>query len=88
MSKDEHLAVLAITSAGTYNFAIPKGGEIKGVYSIGSPVTIGYNDNGSVGTLMQNVSVWEPNPSFTPAAIAYLVVTASAPTNVSIRYVV
>lgn len=81
----EHLANLDITSAGTVKFAIPKNGIIRGVYS-SAPITIGYDDNGSIGTMVSNVTVWEPNNGFKPAPIAYLVVTATAPVKVSIRY--
>lgn len=88
MNNGEHLAVMNITAAGTYSFAIPKNGIIKGVYSPDTPITIGYNDNGSIGTLVKNVTIWEPNPAFNPDPIAYLVVTAAAAATVSIRYVV
>lgn len=81
----EHLANIDITAAGTVKFAIPKGGKICGVYS-NAPVTIGYDDNGSVGTLLTNVAVWEPCPIFEPAPIAYLVITAAAACKISIRY--
>ena len=81
----EHLANIDITAAGTVKFAIPKNGVIYGVYS-NANITIGYDDNGSVGTLLTNVTQWEPNPAFMPSPIAYLVITAAAPCKVSIRY--
>lgn len=81
----EHLANIDITAAGTVKFAIPKDGIIYGVYS-NANITIGYDDNGSIGTLLSNVTMWEPNPAFMPAPISYLVITAAAPCKVSIRY--
>lgn len=81
----EHLANLAITAAGTVKFAIPKNGVIRGVYS-DTPITIGYDDNGSIGTMRRTVTEWEPNNGFKPAPIAYLVITAAAAANVAIRY--
>lgn len=81
----EHLANIDITAAGTVKFAVPKEGVIYGVYS-NAAVTIGYDDNGSVGTLLSNVTVWEPCPAFMPSPISYLVITAAAPCKVSIRY--
>lgn len=81
----EHLANIAITSAGLVKFAIPKNGTIRGVYS-DVAITIGYDDNGSVGTLKRSVLEWEPNGGFKPAPIAYLVLTATAAANVAIRY--
>ncbi len=61
----EHLANIDITAAGTVKFAIPKDGIIYGVYS-NAAVTIGYDDNGSVGTLLQNVTVWDLTPHSCP----------------------
>ena len=81
----EHLANIDITAAGTVKFAIPKNGTIYGVYSSAN-ITIGYDDNGSIGTLLTNVAEWEPCPAFQPAPISYLVITAAAPCKVSIRY--
>lgn len=81
----EHLAVLDLTAAGVYKFAIPKDGTIRGVYS-NAAITIGYEDNGNIGTLLTNVTEWEPTNGFHPAPIAYLVITAAAAANVSIRY--
>lgn len=82
----EHLATLALTAAGTYKYAIPKNGIIKGVYS-DVAVTLGYEDNGNIGVLKRNVTEWEPmGGGFMPAPIAYLVITAAAAANVSIRY--
>jgi len=82
----EHLATLDLTAAGTYKFSIPKDGIIRGVYS-DVAVTIGYEDNGTIGTLKRNVTEWEPmGGGFMPAPIAYLVITATAASKVSIRY--
>ena len=82
----EHLATLDLTAAGTYKFAVPKDGIIKGVYT-DVAVTIGYEDNGNIGTIKRNVTEWEPmGGGFMPAPIAYLVITATAATKVSIRY--
>ena len=83
---EEHLATLDLTAAGTYKFSIPKGGNIRGVYS-DVAVTIGYEDNGTIGTLRRNVTDWEPQGAgFMPAPIAYLVITATAASKVAIRY--
>ena len=81
----EHLATIDITSAQTVQFAIPKGGIIRGVYS-DQAVTIAYDDNGTVGTLLRNVTEWEPNNGFAPAPIAYVRITTTAAAHVSIRY--
>ena len=82
----EHLATLNLTAAGVFKFAIPKDGCIKGVYA-SAAVTIGYEDNGNIGTLKTSVTEWEPaGIGFMPASIAYLVITTTAPTNVAIRY--
>lgn len=81
----EHLLNVEITGAGVRKIAIPKGGIITGVYS-NAPISIAYNDNGNVGTLMSNVQIWEPTIAFQPAPIAYLEITTTAATKVSIRY--
>lgn len=81
----EHLATIDMTAAGTAKFAIPRGGVIYGVYS-NAAVSLGYEDNGSIGTLKTNVTEWEPNPAFAPSPIAYLVITAAAAAKISIRY--
>ena len=82
----EHLATLDLTAAGTYKFAIPKDGIIKGVYT-DVAITLGYEDNGNLGTIKRNVTEWEPmGGGFMPAPISYLVITAAAPCKVSIRY--
>ena len=81
----EHLLTVAITGAGTRRIAIPKGGVITGVYS-NVPVTIAYDDNGTVGTLMYNVATWEPRIPFAPAPIAYLEIITTGAASVAIRY--
>ena len=82
----EHLASLNLTSAGVYKFTIPKDGCIKGVYS-SAAVTLGYEDNGNIGTLKTGITEWEPaGAGFAPAPIAYLVITTTSAANVSIRY--
>lgn len=81
----EHLLSVEITGAGVRKIAIPKGGIIAGVYS-NVPISLAYNDNGTVGTLMSNVQVWEPTIAFQPAPIAYLEITTTAAAKVAIRY--
>ncbi len=81
----EHLLSVKITGAGVRKISIPKGGIITGVYS-SAPVTIAYNDNGNVGTLMSSVQIWEPTIAFQPAPIAYLEITTTAAVDVAIRY--
>lgn len=82
----EHLGTLTLTAAGTYKFAIPKDGVVKGIYT-DVAVTISYEDNGNVGVIKRNVTEWEPQGiGFAPAPIAYLVFTTTAATNISIRY--
>lgn len=81
----EHLATIDITAAGSVRFEIPVNGGVKGVYS-SSPLTIGYEDNGSVGTMVSNVTAWEPHGGFYPAPSAALMLTAAASAKVTIRY--
>lgn len=82
----EHLATIDLTAAGTARFAIPNGGSVVGVYS-SSPVTLGYEDNGSIGTMKTNVTEWEPIGGFNPSPTAHLHITAAAAAKVVIRYV-
>lgn len=81
----EYLMSVEITSAGVRKVGIPKGGIITGVYA-SAPISIAYNDNGTVGTLMSNVQTWEPTIPFQPAPIAYLEITTTVATKVAIRY--
>lgn len=74
-----------ITGAGVRKIGIPKGGIITGVYS-SVPISIAYNDNGTVGTLLSNVQIWEPTIPFQPAPIAFLEITTTAAAKVAIRY--
>lgn len=81
----EHLMSVQITGADVRKIGIPKGGIITGVYS-DVPISLAYNDNGTVATLLSNVQVWEPTIPFQPAPIAYLEITTTAATKVAIRY--
>lgn len=85
MDKGEHLAVINMTAAGQSGFRVPKNGTVRGVYS-NVPISISYDDNGNVGALMTNVSVWEPNNGFNPAPTATLIFNAAAAASISIRF--
>lgn len=81
----EHMDSIAISQAGTYLYPIPKGGQIVGLYS-DVPVTLQYNDNGSVGTMVRTAQVWEPPIPFMPAPTAYLQIVTTSKAEITVRY--
>lgn len=81
----EHLDVINVTAAGTYLYPIPKGGQILGIYS-SAPITIAYNDNGTVGTLKTAVNEWEPRTPFMPAPTSFLNLVTTGAASISVRF--
>lgn len=80
----EYLVKVNITAPGSYKVGIA--GTVKGVYSPSSPIAIGWDYNGDVGTLTPPTIAWEPRgPGFSPGKTSKLVLTATAPTAVTIR---
>ena len=81
----EHLMTITAAAAGTYVWPVPKGGVVMGVYS-DVPVSIQYDDNGTVGTLVRNVTAWEPPVPFAPASFAQIGIVCTAASQISVRY--
>lgn len=85
MAAGEHLLTITAPAAGTYNWPVPKGGMVLGVYS-DVPISVQYDDNGTKGTLVRNVTSWEPATPFQPAPFSQIGLVCTAASQISVRY--